>query len=103
MRRTWLASGDVSKLGFEQSAVDGFGENTFDAPELPVVCHGVDLIDQCLRQAALYPRWLVITSTVLAGIAVFWIVAKLLKWTLILLLTFLVVAIVAGALLWWLG
>jgi hypothetical protein len=63
----------------------------------------VDLIDQCVRQAALYPRWLVVTSTVLAAIAVLWIVAKLFKWTLILLLTFTAVAIVGGALIWWLG
>jgi len=63
----------------------------------------VDFIDQCLRQAALYPRWLVITSTVLTGIAVLWIVAKLLKWTLILLFTLLVVAIVGGVIVWWLG
>jgi hypothetical protein len=56
-----------------------------------------------MRQAALYPRWLVVTSTVLAGIAVLWIVAKLLKWTLLLLFTLLVVAIVGGAILWWLG
>jgi hypothetical protein len=63
----------------------------------------VDFIDQCVRQAALYPRWLVITSTVLTGIAVLWIVAKLLKWTLILLFTLMVVAIVGGVIIWWLG
>jgi len=77
--------------------------NTLDVADLLVVSRGVDLIDQCLRQAALYPRWLVITSTVLAGIAVLWIVAKLFKWTLILLFMFTVVAIVGGLLLWWLG
>ena len=56
-----------------------------------------------MRQAALYPRWLVITSTVLAAIAVLWLVAKLFKWTLILLFTLTVVALVGGAILWWLG
>ena len=63
----------------------------------------MEWLDQFQRQAALYPRWLVITSTVLAAIAVFWIVAKLLKWTLILLFTLMVVAIVGGLILWWLG
>ena len=77
--------------------------NTLDVADLLVVSRGVDLIDQCLRQAALYPRWLVITSTVLAAIAVLWIVAKLFKWTMILLFMFTVVAIVGGLLLWWLG
>ena len=77
--------------------------NTLDVADLLVVSRGVELIDQCLRQAALYPRWLVITSTVLAAIAVLWIVAKLFKWTLILLFMFTVVAIVGGLLLWWLG
>jgi hypothetical protein len=74
-----------------------------DAIRLPVVSHNVDFIDQCVRQAALYPRWLVITSTVLAAIAFLWIVAKLLKWTLLLLLTLVIVAVVGGLILWWLG
>jgi hypothetical protein len=74
-----------------------------DAFDLPGVSHGVDLIDQCARQAALYPRWLVVTCTVLAAIAALWIVAKLLKWALILLLTLTVAAIVGGVLIWWLG
>jgi len=78
-------------------------EISVDVSEVPVVSRSVDFIDQCLRQAALYPRWLVITSTVLTGIAVLWIVAKLLKWTLILLFTLLVVAIVGGVIVWWLG
>ena len=94
----------MSKLGFHQGyALCACCEISLDASDVPVVSRRVDFFDQCMRQAALYPRWLVITSTVLAGIAVFWIVAKLLKWTLILLLTFLVVAIVGGAILWWLG
>jgi uncharacterized membrane protein YjjP (DUF1212 family) len=63
----------------------------------------MEWLDQFQRQAALYPRWLVITSTVLAAIAVFWIVAKLLKWTLILLLMFIAMAIVGGLVLLWLG
>ena len=69
----------------------------------PVVSHEVDFIDQCLRQAALYPRWLVITSTVLAGIAVLWIVAKLLKWAFVFLFVLILLAIVGGVLIWWLG
>ena len=63
----------------------------------------MDLIDQCIRQAALYPRWLVVTCTVLTMIAFLWLVAKLLKWTLILLFTLTVVALVGGLLVWWLG
>jgi len=63
----------------------------------------VDLFDQCLRQAALYPRWLVVTSTVLAAFAMLWIVAKLLKWTLLLLFTLVFLALVGGLLVWWLG
>jgi hypothetical protein len=63
----------------------------------------MDLIDQCMRQAALYPRWLVVTSTVLAGIAVLWIVAKLFEWTMMILFTLVVLAIVGGVLVWWLG
>jgi len=74
-----------------------------DVAGLTGVSRGVDLIDQCVRQAALYPRWLVVTCTVLAAIVVLWIVAKLLKWALIFLLALTVVAIVGGVLIWWLG
>jgi hypothetical protein len=74
-----------------------------DAGGFAVVSRWVEWIDQFQRQAALYPRWLVITCTVLTAIAVFWIVAKLLKWTLILLLMFMVMAIAGGLLFWWLG
>ena len=78
-------------------------KNSLDAALLPVVSHTVDFIDQCVRQAALYPRWLVVTCTVLAAFAVLWIVAKLLKWALVVLLTLMAVAIVGGLVIWWLG
>ena len=56
-----------------------------------------------MRQAALYPRWLVITCSVIAAVVVLWIVAKLLKWTVFILFTFVVLAIIGGVLVWWLG
>jgi hypothetical protein len=40
---------------------------------------------------------------VLAAFAVLWIVAKLLKWALVVLLTLMAVAIVGGLVIWWLG
>jgi hypothetical protein len=61
----------------------------------------MELLDQCLRQAALYPRWLVVTSVVLSGIATLWIVAKLFKWAVNLLLALIVVALVGGLMVWW--
>jgi len=78
-------------------------ENSLDADGLPVVSDSVDLIDQCLRQAALYPRWLVITSTVVTLLVLLWIVAKLLKWTLVILLALTLVFTLGGLLIWWLG
>jgi len=92
----------VRELG-QASHPDLLGWNLVDHASFPVVSHGMDLIDQCIRQAALYPRWLVVTSTVLAGIAVLWIVAKLFEWTMMILFTLVVLAIVGGVLVWWLG
>jgi hypothetical protein len=63
----------------------------------------MDVIDQCMRQVALYPRWMVITGAAIALIFIFWIVAKLLKWALVLFLIFSLVIIVGGVLLGWLG
>lgn len=56
-----------------------------------------------MRQAALYPRWLVIASTVITLTFILWIVVKLLKWSLLLLLTLIVLTIVGGAVLLCLG
>lgn len=74
-----------------------------DAARLPVVSRSVELIDEVMRQAALYPRWLVITCSVLGGIIALWIVVKLLKWTMIFLFTLILLVIVAGVLIGWLG
>lgn len=63
----------------------------------------MDFIDQSMRQAALYPRWLVITCAVVASLLFFWIVAKLLKWTVMLLLIFGLVIVLGGVLIGWLG
>ena len=94
----------MSKLGFHQGyALCACCEISLDASDVPVVSRRVDFFDQCMRQAALYPRWLVVTSTVLAGIAVLWIVAKLLKWTLVVLLALIFVFSLGGLLIWWLG
>ena len=61
------------------------------------------MIDQCMRQAALYPRWLVFTSTAITLAFMLWVVAKLLKWSLLLLLALFVALTVGGLLLWFLG
>jgi len=74
-----------------------------DAVLLPVVSRGVQLIDEIMRQAALYPRWLVITCSVLVGLVALWVVVKLLKWTMILLFTLILLVIVGGVLIGWLG
>ena len=78
-------------------------ENSLDAVRLPVVSRALELIDEIMRQAALYPRWLVITCAVLVGVVALWIVVKLLKWTLILLFTLILLVIVGGVLISWLG
>jgi len=74
-----------------------------DAARHSGVSHQVEFIDQCVRQAALYPRWLVIASTVITLAVILWIVVKLLKWSLLLLFTLIVLTIVGGAVLWCLG
>ena len=63
----------------------------------------MELIDQCLRQAALYPRWLVFTSTAITLAFILWVVVKLLKWSFLLLLALIVVLTVGGLLIWFLG
>ena len=74
-----------------------------DAVGLSDVSRRVELIDQCMRQAALYPRWLVITCTAIALALILWIVAKLLKWSVLLLLALIVLTVIGGAVLWCFG
>jgi len=50
-----------------------------------------------------YPRWLVILGVGLAVVVAVWVVAKVLKWTLFLVLGALVVVVVLGGLLWLFG
>jgi hypothetical protein len=50
-----------------------------------------------------YPRWLVILGIGLAAVVVVWVLAKLLKWTLLLMFGALVVVIVLVGLFWLFG
>jgi len=59
------------------------------------------LIDSLAAQG--YPRWLVITGLGLAAVVAVWVLAKLLKWTLLLALGALVVIVVLFGLFWLFG
>jgi hypothetical protein len=58
---------------------------------------------QWLRQFDAYPPWLVYTSLALTALVALWIFGKLFKWLLNLVLVFLVVGLIVGAVCWFLG
>jgi hypothetical protein len=63
----------------------------------------MDYINRLLAPFAAYPRWLVLLCFGLAVVVAVWIVAKALKWTLLLVIGAVVVVVVLGGLLWLFG
>ena len=63
----------------------------------------MDQLHQVLAPLAAYPRWLVITCLVLVGIAALWVLAKVMKFTIYLVLLALVVVAVLVAFGWIMG
>jgi hypothetical protein len=64
---------------------------------------GMELFQRLLAPLAAYPRWFVITCLVLVALAVGWVLAKLFKWTLSLLLAAVVLVLILGAVAWFMG
>ena len=63
----------------------------------------MDALHELLAPLAAYPRWLVIACLGLVGLAGLWLLAKLLKWTLYLVLLGLLLVVVLVACGWFLG
>ncbi len=60
----------------------------------------METLRQVFAPLAAYPRWLVVACLVLAAMAVGWLLAKLLKWAVVLTVTVAVLAAVALAVVW---
>lgn len=82
-----LASGDFARRG----AGGAFAEGVWMQ------------IEPMVQNLAAYPRWLVATCSVIVALAALWVVGKLLKWTLFVILAVAMLTVVAGGLFWWLG
>ncbi len=60
-------------------------------------------IQAIIQNLAAYPRWLVASCGIIVALAGLWIVGKLLKWTLYVMLTLAMIAVVGGGVYWWMG
>ncbi len=63
----------------------------------------MDWIEPAIRSLHAYPRWLVAACGVIVGLAVLWVIGKILKWTLYLMVALAVLLLGLGAFYWWLG
>jgi len=63
----------------------------------------MDTLNRLLAPFAAYPRWLVYLCLGLAAALAVWIVARALKWTLLLVIGAVVVVVVLAGLLWFFG
>jgi hypothetical protein len=64
---------------------------------------GMEEFQHLLEPLAAYPRWLVITCLVLVALGVGWLLAKLIKWTLFLVIAAVLLVLVLAAVRWLLG
>ena len=63
----------------------------------------MELFQRLLAPLAAYPRWFVVTCLVLVALAAGWLLAKLIKWTLTLLIAAVVLLLILAAVAWLLG
>jgi hypothetical protein len=63
----------------------------------------MDWLNQLLAPFAAYPRWFVLSCLVVVAVAVGWLLVKVLKWTLYLVLLGALVGLVVVVLAWLLG
>ena len=63
----------------------------------------MELFQRLLAPLAAYPRWFVITCLVLVALAAGWLLAKLFKWTLALVLAAVLLLLILTAVAWLLG
>jgi len=60
-------------------------------------------IQALIQNLNAYPRWLVASCGIVLALTTLWFVGKLLKWTLYVIITLAMVAVVGGGVYWWLG
>jgi uncharacterized RDD family membrane protein YckC len=63
----------------------------------------MELIERLLAPLAAYPRWFVITCLVLVALGAVWLLVKLIKWTLSLVLAAALLLLILAAVAWLLG
>ena len=60
-------------------------------------------MNRILAPLAAYPRWLVITCVVLVALGVGWVLVKVIKWTIYVVLLFVILGLILAAVAWLLG
>ncbi len=60
----------------------------------------MELFQRLLAPLAAYPRWFVVTCFVLGALGAVWLLARLIKWTLSLLLAAVVLLLILAAVAW---
>ncbi|MCF3650346.1 hypothetical protein [Synoicihabitans lomoniglobus] len=63
----------------------------------------IEQIQSALENLSAYPRWLVATCGVIVALAVLYILGKVLKWTIYLMVAGAAIAVVLGGVYWWMG
>ncbi|WP_221029478.1 DUF819 family protein [Actomonas aquatica] len=60
-------------------------------------------VEAALQNLNAYPRWLVASCVIVVALAVLWVLGKLLKWTVYVIVGLAALAVIGGGVWWWLG
>ena len=63
----------------------------------------MDWLSRILAPLAAYPRWFVVTCAVLVALGVGWVLVKVIKWTIYVVLLIVILGLVLAAVAWLLG
>ena len=63
----------------------------------------MELFERLLAPLAAYPRWFVVTCLALVALGAVWVLVKLIKWTLSLVLAAVLLLLILAAVAWLLG
>lgn len=63
----------------------------------------IEQIQAALQNLNAYPRWLVASCAIIVALAVLWVLGKVLKWTVYVIVALAALAVIGGGVWWWMG
>lgn len=62
-----------------------------------------DQIHAAVQNLSAYPRWLVASCAIVVSLTALWVLGKLLKWTIYVIVSLAAIAVIGSGVWWWMG